>query len=56
MTDESDTPVYVPVRMPPNLVNKIDKLIEQGKYENRSHAIRTFARDGLNREDVPCNA
>ncbi|WP_406661558.1 ribbon-helix-helix domain-containing protein [Methanolobus sp. ZRKC3] len=37
----------VSVKMPSNMISKIEKLIEKGEFENRSHAIRTFTKNAL---------
>jgi Arc/MetJ-type ribon-helix-helix transcriptional regulator len=37
---ESEEMSQVQLRLPPALVKRIDKLVEEGKYKNRSDAIR----------------
>lgn len=38
----------VTFRVPFQQLEEVDLLVEQGEFPNRSEAIRTFIRDGLN--------
>lgn len=38
----------VTLRIPAEQVEEVEQLVERGVFPNRSEAIRTFVRDGLN--------
>jgi len=41
---------FIALNVPDPWVKKIDELVYEGKYPNRSEAIRLFIRDGLKAE------
>lgn len=46
----TDTNVLVGVRLPPNTVKKIDKMVEKGDATNRSDAIRGILKKAVEQE------
>lgn len=42
----------VTLRMPVEMVRQLELLADDGLYPNRSEAIRSYVRDGLEDEDV----
>ena len=47
-TKATGDPVYV--RMPEDLLKRVDKAVEKGTYVNRSEAIRSAVRDKFRQE------
>lgn len=46
----TDNNVLVGVRLPPNTVKKIDRMVENGDATNRSDAIRNILRKAVEQE------
>ena len=49
----TDNNVLVGVRLPPNTVKKIDRMVSNGDATNRSDAIRNILRKAVEQETSP---
>lgn len=47
----TDTNVQVGVRLPPNTLKKIDRMVERGDAMNRADAVRNIVRKATEGED-----
>lgn len=47
----TDNNVQVGVRLPPNTLRKIDRMVENGDATNRSDAIRTIIRKAIDQQE-----